>query len=91
MSTTPMSPNGPTSLPVRSALRDGLRGAMQWRLWLLWIGASLGCALIAALPAWSWLAAGLDHSVQAQAIARGQAPALLLDLACRADVVLESA
>lgn len=80
MSTTPLSTNGPTSLPARSALRDGLRGAMQWRLWLLWIGATLACALIAALPAWNWLATGLDHSLHAQAIANGQAPAPLLDL-----------
>ena len=75
-----MSNNLSTSLPVRSALRDGLRGAMQWRLWLLWIGASLGCALIAALPAWNWLADALNHSVHARAIANGEAPTLLLDL-----------
>ncbi|HSD18308.1 MAG TPA: hypothetical protein VLC71_13755 [Thermomonas sp.] len=81
MSTTPLSTNGPTSsLTARSALRDGLRGAMQWRLWLLWIGASLACALIAAMPAWNWLGAGLDHSVHAQAIASGHAPVPLLDL-----------
>ena len=53
---------------------------MQWRLWLLWIGASLGCALIAALPAWNWLADALNHSVHARAIANGEAPTLLLDL-----------
>ncbi|MEF9978097.1 MAG: hypothetical protein RR834_06320 [Thermomonas sp.] len=75
-----MSTTRPTSLPVRSALRDGLHGAMQWRLWLLWIGASLACALIAALPAWNWLAESLNHSVQAKAIANGEAPTLLLDL-----------
>ena len=80
MSTTRMSTNGPTSLPARSALRDGLKGAMQWRLWLLWIGATLACALIAALPAWAWLADALNYSVHAQAIATGQAPAPLLDL-----------
>ena len=75
-----MSTTRPTSLPVRSALRDGLRGALQWCLWLLWIGASLGCALIAALPTWNWLAEALNHSVQARAIANGEAPTLLLDL-----------
>jgi hypothetical protein len=53
---------------------------MQWRLWLLWIGASLGCALIATLPAWNWLASALNHSVHAPAIASGQAPVPLLDL-----------
>ena len=61
-----MSSPRPTSLPVRSAIGDGLRGALQWRLWLLWIGASLGCALIAALPTWNWLAEALNHSVQAR-------------------------
>ena len=75
-----MSTTRPTSLSARSALRDGLRGAMQWRLWLLWIGASLGCALIATLPAWNWLASALNHSVHAPAIASGQAPVPLLDL-----------
>ena len=75
-----MSSPRPTSLPVRSAIGDGLRGALQWRLWLLWIGASLGCALIAALPAWNWLADALNHSVHARAIANGEAPTLLLDL-----------
>lgn len=75
-----MSTPRPTSLPTRAALRDGLRGAMQWRLWLLWIGASLACALLAALPAWDWLASALNHSVHAPAIASGQAPALMLDM-----------
>ena len=75
-----MSSTRPTSLPVRSAIGDGLRGALQWRLWLLWIGASLGCALIATLPAWNWLAESLNHSVQAKAIANGEAPTLLLDM-----------
>ena len=83
MSTTP-----PTLLSLRSALRVGLRGAMQWRLWLLWVGASLACALIAALPAWSWLAAALNHSVHAQAIAAGQAPTQLLDLLFARDAPL---
>ena len=75
-----MSSTRPTSLSARSALSDGLRGAMQWRLWLLWIGASLACALIAALPAWNWLASALNYSVHAPAIASGQAPVPLLDL-----------
>ena len=68
------------NVPLRRILGTALDGAMQWRLWLLWIGASLGCALIAALPAWSWLAASLDNSVHAPAIASGQAPIPLLDL-----------
>jgi len=68
------------NVPIRRILGQALDGAVQWRLWLLWIGASLACALIAALPAWNWLAAGLNHSVHAPAIASGQAPVPLLDL-----------
>lgn len=68
------------NVPIRRILGQALDGAMQWRLWLLWIGASLGCALIAALPAWNWLAAALNNSVHAPAIASGKAPALLIDL-----------
>ncbi len=68
------------NVPIRRILGQALDGAMQWRLWLLWIGASLGCALIAALPAWNWLAASLNNSVHAPAIASGKAPALLIDM-----------
>lgn len=68
------------NVPIRRILGQALDGAMQWRLWLLWICASLGCALIAALPAWNWLAASLNNSVHAQAIASGKAPVLLLDM-----------
>lgn len=68
------------NVPIRRILGQALDGAMQWRLWLLWIAASLACALIAALPAWNWLAESLNHSVQARAIANGEAPTLLLDM-----------
>ena len=68
------------NVPIRRILGQALDGAMQWRLWLLWIGASLGCALIAALPAWNWLAAALNNSVHAPAIASGKAPVLLIDM-----------
>jgi hypothetical protein len=68
------------NVPIRRILGHALDGAMQWRLWLLWIGASLGCALIAALPAWNWLAASLNNSVHAPAIASGKAPLLLIDM-----------
>ena len=66
-------------LRARSAVPAALLRAMQWRLLLLWILASLGCALIAALPAWNWLGSVLDHSLMADAIARGEAPMRLLD------------
>ena len=64
---------------VLAVLRSALVRALQWRLWLLFAAASLLCALIAALPAWNWLAGALNHSVQADAIAAGEAPGLLLD------------
>ena len=64
---------------VLAVLRSALLRALQWRLWLLFAAASLLCALIAALPAWNWLAGALNHSVQADAIAAGEAPGLLLD------------
>lgn len=66
-------------LSLRSALVPALRAALQWRLWLLWVLASLAAALLAALPAWGWLAERFDHSVHAAAIAAGRAPALALD------------
>ncbi len=71
--------NTTTSRGAFAVLRSALGRALQWRLWLLFAGASLLCALIAALPAWNWLAGVLNHSVQVDAIAEGKAPALLLD------------
>ncbi len=75
--TTP--PN--TRLPLRRALGKALDGALQWRLWLLWIAATLLCTLIAALPVWTWLAAQLNYSVHASEIASGNAPTMLLEAA----------
>lgn len=71
--------NTTTSRGVFAVVRSALGRALQWRLWLLFAGASLLCALVAALPAWSWLAGVLNHSAQADAIAQGKAPTLLLD------------
>ncbi|QIL21169.1 hypothetical protein [Thermomonas sp. HDW16] len=72
--------NTTTSPGAFATLRSSLGRALQWRLWLLFATASLLCALVAALPAWDWLASLLNHSVQADAIAAGKAPALLLDV-----------
>ena len=55
-------------------LRSALGRALQWRLWLLFVAASLLCALVAGLPAFNWLSGVLDHSVHAGAIAAGEAP-----------------
>lgn len=71
--TTSSKPGALAILPA------SLGRALQWRLWLLFVVASLACALVAALPAWNWLAGALDHSVHADAIAAGKAPGLLLD------------
>jgi hypothetical protein len=68
-----------TSPGVFATLRSSLCRALQWRLWVLFVGATLLCALIASLPAWNWLAGALNHSVHADAIAAGQGPALLLE------------
>lgn len=68
-------------LLLRRALGKSLDGALQWRLWLLWIAATLLCTLIAALPVWTWLSALLSHSVHAYGIASGNAPMLLLEAA----------
>lgn len=67
--------------PVRagSAVPAALVRALQWRLLLLWILATLGCAVIAALPLWGWLGSVLDHSLLANAVADGKAPMALLD------------
>jgi hypothetical protein len=73
--TTPTAANA-TFLPT---LRSALRRALQWRLWLLFVAASLLCALVAGLPAFKWLGGALDYSVHAGAIAAGEAPALLAD------------
>ena len=71
--------NPTTSNGALAILRSALGRALQWRLWLLFAAASLLCALVAALPAWNWLASVFNQSVQADAIASGKAPTLLLD------------
>lgn len=64
---------------ARSAVPTALLRALQWRLLLLWVLASLGCAVIAALPLWGWLGSVLDHSLLANAVADGKAPMGLTD------------
>ena len=71
--------NTTTSPGAFATLRSSLGRALQWRLWLLFVANSLLCALFATLPVWDWLAGLLNHSVDADAIAAGKAPALLLD------------
>lgn len=61
-----------TALPGPAGLRALLpaaRGALQWRLLLWWTLLLLLPAVVALLPAWQWLAAGLDHSPYAAGLA----------------------
>lgn len=66
-------------LRARNAVPRALTGALQWRLLLVWIIATLLCALLGALPVWNWLAGVLNHSLQAQVVADGKAPALMVE------------
>ena len=76
-------------LRARTSVPRALTGALQWRLLLLWIAATLLCALVGALPVWNWLASLLDHAVQAPAIAEGRAPGLLMEALAGAEAMLE--
>lgn len=67
------------SLRARNAIPRALTRALQWRLLLLWVGASLLCALVASLPVWNWLADALNYTIDAPAIANGTAPLPLLE------------
>ncbi len=73
---------------ARSALSHALHGALQWRLWLLWILATGLCALIGAMPVWSWLGGVLDHSLLGAAVGGGKAPALMLEALMARDAPL---
>ena len=51
------------------ALAEGLAGALQWRLLLLWALGLLLPAVVAALPLWRALSTRLDHSPMAAELA----------------------
>ena len=72
-----------------TALSHGLRGALQWRLWLLWIIATGACALVGALPVWNWLGGALDYSLLGDAIATGKAPPMLIDALMARDTPMD--
>ncbi|MDI1253931.1 hypothetical protein [Thermomonas sp.] len=77
-----------TPLRTRTALSHGLRGALQWRLWLLWIVVTGICALVGALPFWNWLGGVLDNSLLAGVVGSGKAPALMLEALMSRDAPL---
>lgn len=66
-------------LRARTSVPRALAHALQWRLLLAWMAATLLCALLAALPAWNWLASQLNHALQASDIATGKAPLRLIE------------
>lgn len=55
-----------------SAALLGLKSALQWRLWLLWILATLLPTLLVALPLWSSLEAGFGNTLHGADIATGR-------------------
>lgn len=64
------------------ALVIGVRAALQWRLWLLWMLATLLPTLVVAWPLWSALDVQFGASVHAADIAAGRdLPRLLQGLA----------
>lgn len=77
-----------TPLRTRDALSHALRGALQWRLWLLWIAVTGICALVGAMPFWNWLGDVLDHSLLAGVVGSGKAPALMVEALMSRDAPL---
>jgi hypothetical protein len=55
-----------------------LKSSLQWRMWLLWILATLIPTLLVATPLWATLQAQFGHSVHAADIAAGHDVPLLL-------------
>ena len=41
-------------LRARTSVPRALARALQWRLLLVWMAATLLCALLAMLPVWTW-------------------------------------
>ena len=56
----------------------GLRDALQWRMWLLWILATLVPALLVATPFWATLQGQFGHTLHAAEIAAGKNVPMLL-------------
>jgi len=55
---------------VTAILRDGMRGALEWRLLTLFTATVLATTAVAAFPAWRVLARELNRSPRAEEIAR---------------------
>lgn len=57
-------------MKLSTNLKHASRAALQWRLLLLWLAATLLPTAVLALPVWSALAPALDYSVRAPELAR---------------------
>lgn len=77
-----------TPLRTRNPLSHALRGALQWRLLLLWIVVTGLCAVVGAMPFWNWLGDMLDHSLLAGVVGSGKAPALMIEALMSRDAPL---
>ena len=61
-------------------LRHALRRALRWRVLAIWWASLLVPSILAALPAFWFLRAALDHSTRAQDVAAWMDGATLIDL-----------
>lgn len=74
MNTTPRRPRRRGSRALGAAIGQ----ALQWRMLLLWLLATLVPALLAAMPIWGAVQAQFGHSLHADAIAAGRNVPLLI-------------
>lgn len=70
-------------MKLTANLKNASRAALQWRLLLIWLVASLLPTLLLALPVWSSLSAILDQSVHVPELAKS------LDVLALADIMAE--
>lgn len=70
-------------MKLTANLKNASRAALQWRLLVIWLAATLLPALLLALPMWSALSGILSHSVHAPELAKA------LDVLALADIMGE--
>ena len=72
--------SSPSSAPFFDLLATAARGALQWRLLLLWAVLLLLPTLAATLPVWQMLGASLDYSPHVAALAHALDLSVVSDL-----------
>ena len=72
--------NSPTPLQPTSTFRYATRGALQWRLLLLWAVAMLLPTLLMVWPFWQTLSGQLDYNLHSAAWARQLDATVIADL-----------